>query len=363
VPVDMLPPAFSKYSNGLVGIFCIFFLYLPLAYGNKSADFQDQNLIQGSISTSNLVTPMYKIAPGDVLSFSIQEETEYDQDHVIVRPDGYATIRPIGQVFVAGMNIQELTHQLEGNLDPYINHSQVFLNIQEFHTPRIYLLGSVSHPGVYQPDLRKVSSSYNVAPRSTSHFPNMDWTVSNLIIRSGGLNYDADLSNIQISKHNGDKQHVNLFALLIEGDLTQDIVLEEGDTIQVPQLSTIPYGDNEFKLLCEAGIYPEQFPVRVLGEVEKPGLFYVSSDTPYINTAIALASGYKRNAMKRSVIINRKSKGQEIAKLIVDPEKVDLMLRPNDIVEIRDAQSAKAIRGAETISRMAAPFWWISNFR
>ncbi len=324
---------------------------------------QSGQLIQGGISTSNRLTPMYKVAPGDVLSFSIQEEPDYDQSGIIVRPDGYATIRPIGQVFVAGMDIQQLTRHLENSLDNYINDPQVFLNVQEFHTPKIYLLGAVAHPGAFQPDLHKPTDAYDNHARQGRLFPNTDWTVSNLIIRSGGLNYDADLSNLQVLKVDGTKRNVNLFSLLIEGDLTQDPVLEEGDSIQVPRLNGMPYGDNEFKLLCASGIYPEKFPIRVLGEVGNPGLFYVSSDTPYINTAIALASGYKRNAVTRAVVIHRKSRDEQVAKLVVDPEKVDLMLRPNDVVEIRDAQSAKVIRGAETVARMAAPFWWISNFK
>lgn len=340
----------------------LLFLVGPVAFGQDTVK-RTSRLVQGSISTSNRVTQDYRVAPGDVLSFSIHEEAAYDQEQILVRPDGYATIRPIGQVFVAGMNIKELSRHLEDSLTAYVNDPQVFLNIQEFHTPRIYLIGAVNHPGTFQPDLRVLPGNEpDMRSRGNRNLSNMDWTVSKLIIRSGGLSYNADISNIEIIKHDGTKEKVNLFSFLIDGDLSQDKLLEEGDTIQVRQLQTMPYGDEAFKLLCASGIYPERFPVRVLGEVEKPGLFYLSSDSPYINSAVALASGYKRNAVKRAVVINRQSNTQELARLVVDPEKVDLMLRPNDIVEIKDAQSAKLIRGAETISKMVAPFWWVSQF-
>ncbi len=334
----------------------------PVAFGQDSIKGTSR-LVQGSISTSNRVTQDYRVAPGDVLAFSIHEETAYDQEQILVRPDGYATIRPIGQVFVAGMNIKELSRHLEDSLTAYINDPQVFLNVQEFHTPRIYLIGAVNHPGTFQQDWRPLPGNDPETRNNTSkYFSNMDWTVSKLIIRSGGLSYNADISNIEIIKHDGTKEKVNLFSFLIDGDLSQDKLLEEGDTIQVHQLQTMPYGDEAFKLLCGSGIYPERFPVRVIGEVEKPGLFYLSSDSPYINSAVALASGYKRNAVKRAVVINRKNNTQSLARLVVDPEKVDLMLRPNDIVEVKDAQAAKLVRGAETISKMVAPFWWVSQF-
>jgi polysaccharide export outer membrane protein len=342
----------------------LLFLLGPVARGEDKAPLSGSSrLVQGSISTSNRVTQDYRVAPGDVLSFSIHEESAYDQDEILVRPDGYATIRPVGQVFVAGMNIKELSRHMEDSLTPYVNDAQVFINVREFHIPRIYLIGAVNHPGLFQPDWR-VFSGAEPEPRfqGNKNLSNLDWTVSKLIIRSGGLNYNADITNIEIIRHNGAKEQVNLFSYLIDGDLSQDKLLEEGDTIQVRQLPTLPYGDEAFKLLCASGIYPERFPVRVLGEVEKPGLFYLSSDSPYINSAVAMASGYKRSAIKRAVIINRKSNTQELAKLVVDPEKIDLMLRPNDIVEVKDAQSAKLIRGAETLSRMVAPFWWLSQF-
>jgi protein involved in polysaccharide export with SLBB domain len=350
---------FTKAVSLWIMLLCLF---KPVALGQTGMD-GSYKLVKGGISTSNRVTAAYRVAPGDILSFSIHEESAYDQEQILVRPDGYATIRPIGQVFVSGMSIKDLSQHLENSLTPYINDPQVFLSVQEFHTPRIYLIGAVNHPGTFQPDLRPVpGSDPGMRTSASQRFSNMDWTVSNLIIRSGGLTYNADISNIEIIKHNGTKEEANLFDFLINGDLSQDKLLEEGDTIQVHQLQTMPYGDEAFKLLCATGIYPERFPVRVLGEVEKPGLFYLSSDSPYINSAVAMASGYKRNALKRAVVINRKSNTQELARLVVDPEKVDLMLRPNDIVEVKDAQAAKLVRGAETFSRMVAPFWWISQF-
>jgi protein involved in polysaccharide export with SLBB domain len=191
---------------------------------------------------------------------------------------------------------------------------------------------------------------------------NPDLTLSSVLTNSGGLAYDADLTRIVVAKRNGQQETVNLIELFVKGDRSQDLLLEEGDVIHVSKMDTFPYNDDEFKMLTAAGIYPEQFPVRILGEVEKPGLFYVSADTPYLNTAIALAAGYKRSAVQNAVVINRKTQHDGVAKIVVDPQKSDFMLRPNDVIDIRDGKIAKVIRGGETLSRIAGPFWWVSRW-
>jgi protein involved in polysaccharide export with SLBB domain len=102
----MVASSYFRYQRWMAAGITAMHLALFGLNGNAQ-DLMRDNLIQGSVSTVNFVTSPYKIAPGDVLSFSINEEPDFEQKDIIVRPDGMATIRPIGQVAVAGKNIEE----------------------------------------------------------------------------------------------------------------------------------------------------------------------------------------------------------------------------------------------------------------
>lgn len=319
-----------------------------------------------NITKRNLVTSSYKISPGDILTFSVNEEPEMYQDYIIVRPDGYATIQPVGEVYVAGMNIADLAKSLESQLVAYINKPQVYINVREFHIPKLYLLGAVMKPGTYQPSRQDTSYDPNNHNKSALNgrmrIENTDLSIFNVLVNAGGVKYNADLSNIEITHSDGEKLNINLFDLIVKGERSQDFLLQEGDAIFVSQLENFPYGDEEFKILTASGLYPEKFPVRVLGEVEKPGLYYVSSDTPYLNTAVALSEGFKHNAVKSHIIIHRKVHGDDMSKIVVNPNKIDFVLRPNDVINVNDSKFDKTVRGTERFSRIAMPFVWLGNW-
>jgi len=308
---------------------------------------------------AGLITSSYKILPGDILSISINEEPEFEQSNVLVRRDGFATIRPIGEINVANQDIQELTLSLEAKLRNFVNNPEVMVNIQQFHVPKVYLFGAVMHQGLYQP-IKNMESfgSKDMKDVSTKRTDSSELTLSSVLANAGGVTYNANLTNVEILKAGGKVIHSNLIKFLFQKDISQDLVLEEGDVIQVPKLDTFNCGDTEFLALSSAGLYPQQFPVRVLGEVEKPGMFYLSTDTPFLNSALALASGLKTNAVDQSILVTRRNDNNQLYKIIVNPKKHDLVLRPNDIIEVKDKKSAKAVHGLEAISRITQPLVW-----
>lgn len=339
----------------------IFIIPAPVRAGQFAAS--DRTTIRANVTKRNFVTAPYKLAPGDILSFSVNEEPDFTQEEIIIRPDGYVTIRPLGQISVAGMEIEELTRHLEDLLVKYVNNPEIYVDVKQFHVPRLYLMGAVMKPGAYQPVRQTTQTSPDNSNKSAlnnrTHLENINLSIFNVLVSSGGVRHNADLTRVKITRGNGEERMVDLFALLLRGDRSQDILLEEGDTVSVPQLDSFPYGDEEFKLLTASGLYPEQFPVRVLGAVEKPGLYYISSDTPYLNTAVALATGYKEGAVRNSVLIHRRARGEDMAKVVVNPQKIDYMLRPNDVIEVKGGKTHKTVVGAERASRIALPFVWL----
>lgn len=301
---------------------------------------------------SNVQDSRYKILPGDTISFSVYDDQTFLQPEIIIRPDGFATIEPLGEIYVAGYDVSSLSKILEEKLSYYIKNPRISINIKDFHPATIYIYGAVQKPGMYQLVIQSNKGSTDTKNPTVK----TDMSISNVISNAGGVTYDADLNHVKITSSDGSQKEINLRKLIAEGDTTQNIILSSGDKIDIPEITTVPPNDEDFKLLANSSLFPEAFPVIVLGEVNKPGIYELPTTTPYLNSAVALASGYTINSNKNFVKIYRKTlNDSKISQINVNLNKVDLVLRPNDIVFVNDRKFIKAVRLADYLSRLMNP--------
>ena len=312
-------------------------------------------LTQGSVTivkNDNFSALNYKIIPGDIISVSVYDEPNFLQPEIIVRPDGYATIDPIGEILVEGLNIQDLTRIIEKNFKNFLNDPIISVNIKEFNPPSIYIFGAVQKPGMYQ-QLTNGSKYYADSKNTTVR---TDLTLSNIISNAGGISNNADLSNITVTSLNKKQTIIDLWKFIKDGDISQNIKLKSGDVIFVPKLDSIGINDENFKLLSKMSLFPATFPIRVIGEVKTGGTFNISGESPYLNTAVSNANGYTLDAKKTIVVVYRKADNEKLSKIFVDPFMNDFLLRPNDLVEVRKRTFMKVVAGSEYFTRIISPF-------
>lgn len=305
-----------------------------------------------------ILSSRYLIQPGDVFSFSVYDEPTLTQLEITVRPDGYATIDPVGEIYVAGYDIHSLTKIIAEKLSFFIREPQISINIREFHPAVVYVYGAVQKPGMYQ-QITQSAGKGMADPKNP--ITKTDLNISNVIANAGGITEEADLENVEITSETGEKRTVNLWKMLSEGDISQNILLRSGDRVFIPKLEAIAQKDEEFKVISNSSIFPETFPVRVIGEVMRAGLYDLPSKTPYINSAIAVASGYNLDANKNAVLVLRKTPKGNISKIFVNPSKNDLLLRPNDIVVVNAKTYVGSVRIADYITRFIAPTFGVPN--
>ncbi|MGB8699808.1 MAG: SLBB domain-containing protein [Thermosynechococcaceae cyanobacterium] len=175
---------------------------------------------------------------------------------------------------------------------------------------KIAVIGSVFRPGPYtvqasnavigQAGTQGVSTNAN----NTKTLP----TVSQAIQQAGGIKPDADIRNIQIRRltRAGSEQllAVDLRKLVVEGDITQDIPIQDGDTVIVTK-APIPLTAEELQFLSDTTFSPATINVNVVGEVTRPGTVQIKPNTP-LNTAVLAAGGFdNRRAKKDSVKLIR----------------------------------------------------------
>ena len=195
-------------------------------------------------------------------------------------------------------------------------------------------------------------------------------TVSQAIQVAGGITQSSDIRNIEVRRRTRDGREsvigVDLWALLQEGDLSQDVILQEGDTIQVPEAEALTAA--EATELAGSSLSAGIINVNVVGEVEKAGAVQVRANAP-LNEALLAAGGFdNRRARKKSVELVRLQPNGTVQKREI---KIDFTaginndtnppLRPNDVIIVRRSGLTRVTDTLGNIANPIGSFFGIFN--
>lgn len=181
-------------------------------------------------------------------------------------------------------------------------------------------------------------------------------TVTKAVQTAGGVKPSADIRNIQVrrSTRNGEEQLINLdlWALLQQGDISQDLVLQQGDTVVIP--TAINATPNEIAQLTVANFAPDEISVNVVGEVKQPGAINVSPNTT-LNQAVLAAGGFTNRAKETVELIRLNPNGTVLQRQIevdlsasLDADDNPLIMNDDVIVVGRNGR-AKFTDGVESV--------------
>ena len=178
---------------------------------------------------------------------------------------------------------------------------------------------------------------------------------------AGGITPLADIRNVRIRRptKTGSEQiiSVNLWQLLRQGDVNQDTIVQDGDSVVVPTATEL--NPAEQTQLATANFSPDTIQVSVVGEVKTPGLVKLPPNTP-MNQAILVAGGFNNSrAHKSNVELIRLNPDGTATKTTLPVDfsqginpKTNPTLRNNDIIIV--ARSGLA-RVGDTIGTVTAP--------
>ncbi len=199
----------------------------------------------------------------------------------------------------------------------------------------VAVAGEVNRPGPYV----LIGGETKTEGRTIGGLP----TVTKAIQLAGGITQGADIRNIQLRRptRGGVEQiiNINLWQFLQAGDLSQDLIVEDGDTIFIPTATDIDTA--EVSQLASSSLSPNSIQVSVVGEVGRPGRIEVRPDTT-LNQALLTAGGFNRSRAKRSAVelIRLNSNGTISRRTVpIDfnqgiNEQTNPLLRNNDIIVV-----------------------------
>jgi polysaccharide export outer membrane protein len=158
----------------------------------------------------------YRLERNDVFDLDFVLTPEFNQT-VTVQPDGYISLRGVGDVMVLGQTIPEACASIRAAYVKVLDNPTIAINLKDFEKPYFVAGGWVGKPGKY--DLRG------------------ETTLSQAIQVAGGLKDGAKTSNVILfrSISNGwvEVKNINMKQILSGKDTREDIHLRPGDMFLV----------------------------------------------------------------------------------------------------------------------------------
>ncbi|WP_201727583.1 polysaccharide biosynthesis/export family protein [Acidocella sp. C78] len=285
------------------------------------------------------LTP-YRLGPNDVIAVSVYLHPELSTPQygvtsgpagALITSDGTVGLPLIGTVKLAGLTVSQAQAKLQAAYSAYVNNANISVQLVTPHSLRYYLLGDFSSPGI--------------------KYPGRELTLLEALSLGGSLNVaNADLYQAYVAV-GARKEPVDLRELLLDGNLSQNIVLPPGATIVIPPAS--------------------EEKAFVFGAVGKPGAIGFQGGSLSLLQAMSEAgmtlSNYTDAQLSQIRIIRSHGASADFivvnARKIMDGHAMPFALQPGDIVFVPPTGIAtwndvlnKLLPSLNTISGVLNPF-------
>ncbi len=160
----------------------------------------------------------YILQPDDTFDISFELSPEFNQS-LTIQPDGYVTLRGVGDVHVAGETVPQLNETIRTAYGKVLNDPIISILLKDFEKPYFTVDGQVGKPGKY--DLRG------------------GMTVAQALAVAGGALPSAKHSQVLLFRRAGEgwveARILNVKKMMKEGKLDEDMQIRPGDMVFVPK--------------------------------------------------------------------------------------------------------------------------------
>jgi polysaccharide export outer membrane protein len=258
----------------------------------------------------------YRVGPGDVLQVNVWQEPDASGEFK-VGPDGTIHHYLVGNVGVAGQSVQAIAQVLTDTLaQGYIRDPRVSVQVIDYQAQKVFVHGEIARPGVY-------------ALRGPTD-------LLKLLLDAGGPTRGAgsECTLLQVDRSGGDEKvdslTIDVNALLVKGDLTQNRKVSSGDVIYVH-----PREKDD-----RASFGGDDRSYFVLGEVKNPGAYKYKEGISAM-TAILEAGGFSEFARSNKTKLVREKDGHKDERTVKmgdlmenGDRSLDVDLLPGDVIVV-----------------------------
>jgi polysaccharide export outer membrane protein len=251
--------------------------------------------------------PVYLLGEGDHLALSVWGRSEFESKHVI-GPDGRISLPLAGTMRVAQLSRDEATASIVRALRKFYKAPVVSLNVEQYMSNRVTVLGRVQNPGAL---------NFDKVP-----------TILEVLARAGALpviDKQATLTRCAIFRGRDKVIWIDLQRLLSRSDPSYNIRLKPNDLVYIPDSN-------------DTSVY-------VLGSVPRPGAYRLTPDMALLD-ALSQAGGPNDDAAPQEIAVYRPSRKAVLrapmASLMTADQSVNFALEEGDIVYVPKSTLAEA---------------------
>ncbi len=142
---------------------------------------------------------------------------------VMIGPDGYAQLPYVGSVKLAGMTLDEAKEVLIARMSEYLHVPDLSLLMRSYGARKVYVMGEVGAPGIHQLGVDNLNAYAALSS-------------------AGGIKRRGRSTQVQVLRVVGDTMYyktLNIKNYIKKHDLTQNVVLQDGDIVYVPRSNGI----------------------------------------------------------------------------------------------------------------------------
>ncbi len=251
--------------------------------------------------TGGAINNSYRLGIGDELVITFRGQTNESYRTVVDR-EGQVFLPNMAPVPAAGLSFGQFRAELERQAAESFLRTEVFVSLGRVRNFPVLVLGQVRKPGVHR--MTGIASVFDA------------------IASAGGVRKTGSLRHIQLIR-GGRSFGVDLYDLLLTGQLDEELPLMEGDRVFIP-----PIGKT----------------IGIAGDVQRPGIYEVNgrADDMSVGEAIDMAGGTLRPSGYRYLVMTAEAEGGDELLEVDEPE--DAGVRRGDMILV--AKSGYSWEGA-----------------
>ncbi|HSV98636.1 MAG TPA: SLBB domain-containing protein [Sedimentisphaerales bacterium] len=253
------------------------------------------------------VGPDYVIGPGD--GFTLTLWGRVDAQHTLqVDRSGQIVLPEVGALRVWGMKFGELESYLRHELSRKFTDFKMSIAMDRLRTIQVFVVGEATAPG-----------TYTVSSLSTA---------INAIFAAGGPSRNGTLRKIRLSRSGQEPISLDLYDLLMGGDKSQDVRLQDADTIFIPLIGPV---------------------VGVAGNVKRPAIYEMTGPMT-LHQVLDLAGGVAFSGWLQRVQVERVHNHERQIVVDFDLSRGGAGAAPSD-------PNAMVLQDGDIVKVFAVPAW------
>ncbi len=162
--------------------------------------------------------PLYRLSKSDTVDVNFTFSPDFNQT-LTVQPDGFVALKGAGTLLAEGLTVPQMQLAVADAYRAFLRDPEITVTLKDFDKPYFLASGEVARPGKYE--LRG------------------DLTVNEAVAIAGGFTQQARHSQVvlfrRISAYVAESHVIDLKKMLDSRDIREDLHLQPGDFIFVPQ--------------------------------------------------------------------------------------------------------------------------------